>query len=99
EELGDYFIYKIFIDSKNKVWIATDGKGLACFDGQKYISYNKSSGLKSDIIYSVTEDALGNIWFSTADEGIYKYDGKTFTNYNLSEGLRQKTITAISCDG
>lgn len=99
QALGNYFIYKIFIDSKHKVWIATDGKGIACFDGHNYISYNKSSGLKSDVIYSITEDATGNIWFSTADEGIYKYDGKTFTNYNLSDGLRQKTITAITCDG
>ncbi|MEO5572327.1 MAG: two-component regulator propeller domain-containing protein [Bacteroidia bacterium] len=99
KELGDYFIYKIFIDTEHKVWIATDGKGLVCFDGQKYISYNKSAGLKSDIIYSIIEDAFGNIWFSTADEGIYKYNGKTFTNYNLSDGLRQKTITAIACDG
>ncbi len=77
----------------NKVWIATDGKGLVCYDGRKFISYNKTSGLKSNVIYTITEDAYKNIWFSTAEDGLYKYDGKTFTNFNLSDGLRQKTIT------
>ncbi|MEO8148154.1 MAG: two-component regulator propeller domain-containing protein [Bacteroidia bacterium] len=99
KEIGNYFIYNVFIDSKKRVWFATDGKGLTCYDQNKYTNYSIKDGLKSDVVYSITEDGGGNIWFSVSEAGIYKFDGKKFYNYNQSNGLRELTATGIVYDG
>ncbi len=99
KEIGNYFVYKVFVDSKKRVWIGTDGKGITCYDGTNFINYNKKNGLTSDVIYSITEDSKGNIWFSTLEGGIYKYDEKKFTNYTVLNGLSENTASSIIYDG
>jgi ligand-binding sensor domain-containing protein len=98
-QLGNYYMYDVFTDSKGRTWFATDGKGITCYDSGKYTNYNKTSGLGSDVIYSVTEDETGNIWFSTENAGLYKFDGKRFTNINQADGLRSLSISGIIADG
>ena len=96
--LGSNYIYKVFIDSKNREWFATDGRGITVLENNKFKTFNRQNGLKSEIIYSITEDKEGNIWFSTSDAGIYKFDGKNFTNYSLEDGLRSLSISALATD-
>jgi ligand-binding sensor domain-containing protein len=96
--IGSNYIYDIFKDSKNRIWFATDGKGITVMQDQKFTNYNESHGLKDEVIYSITEDIKGNIWFSTHSAGIYKFDGKKFTNYSTSNGLSDINISAVKTD-
>jgi ligand-binding sensor domain-containing protein len=96
--VGSSYVYSIYKDSKNRLWFATDGKGITVLDNGSYTNYDEKAGLKSDVVYSVTEDAKGNIWFSTRDAGIYKFDGKSFTNYSTVNGLSDLNISDVKTD-
>jgi ligand-binding sensor domain-containing protein/uncharacterized membrane-anchored protein YhcB (DUF1043 family) len=92
------YIYSIFVDSKNRTWFATDGKGITVYDNGKIINYTKNDGLKSEVVYQVTEDLKGNIWFITFNAGLVKFDGKKFTHFGLTEGLSDINITSLAHD-
>ncbi|MBB6610803.1 histidine kinase [Pontibacter sp. Tf4] len=97
--LGINYIYQAFIDSRNRVWFATDGKGLTMLQNGKFTNFSEKDGLLSRTVYSITEDRKGNIWLSTLNKGVYKYDGRTFRNYSLKDGLHDLNITGIAADG
>jgi ligand-binding sensor domain-containing protein len=96
--IGSNYIYNVFKDSKNRIWFATDGKGITVLDNGKYTNYDGDKILKDNHVFSITEDKQNNIWFSTSSAGIYKFDGNKFTNYNTENGLSNKNITAIKTD-
>lgn len=98
-EIGNYFVYKVFVDSRNRLWFGTDGKGITCLEGDTYTNYSKKNGLNSDVVYSITEDAEKNIWFSTLDGGVYRFDGKSLTNYTTENGLSDNTASSVIYDG
>lgn len=93
--IGSNYIYNIFKDSKNRIWFATDGKGITVLQDNIFTNYNEKQGLKDEVIYSITEDHKGNIWFSTHSTGVYKFDGKKFTNYSTANGLSDINISAV----
>jgi len=95
---GNNYIYSVFIDSRNRVWFGTDGKGISVLENSRFTNFDKVQGLKSNVIYSITEDSDGHIWFSTATAGIYRYDGKLLKNYSLGDGLSNLHITALLAD-
>jgi ligand-binding sensor domain-containing protein len=96
--IGTNYIYNIFIDSKNRTWFATDGKGIAVYDNGKITNYNQKQGLKSEVVYQVTEDRQGNIWFTTFNAGLVKFDGKQFRHFGVAEGLIDMNITSLVAD-
>lgn len=95
---GEIFVYDVFVDSKNRVWFGTDGKGLSCLNKGFYKSYNTIDGKSNIVVYSITEDKKGAIWFSTLSHGLYRYDGKQFYHLGIKEGLRDNEITGITTD-
>lgn len=95
---GTNYIYSIFQDSKNRIWFATDGRGLSMLENNQFTYYNDRKKIRDDHIYSITEDKKGNIWFSTASAGIYKFDGHVFTNYTEKDGLSDLTVSALKTD-
>lgn len=96
--LGNNFIYKVFVDSKNRVWFGTDGKGVTCYENGKFRNYSVDQGLKSKVIYSITEDKNGMIWVSSSGEGIYRYNGKSFRNISAAQGLSDLNVTSLAAD-
>ncbi|NDK56636.1 sensor histidine kinase [Pontibacter fetidus] len=96
--LGINYIYQAFIDSKNRVWFATDGRGLTMLQNGKFTNFSEKEGMQGKTVYSITEDKKGNIWFSTLNFGVCKFDGKTFRNYSLKDGLYDLNITSIAAD-
>lgn len=95
---GTNYVYNIFQDSKDRIWFATDGRGLTMLDNNNFTYYNDTKKINDDHIYSITEDKRGNIWFSTASAGLYKFNGKTFRNYVEKDGLSDLTVSALKTD-
>ncbi len=95
---GEVFVYDVFIDSKNRVWFGTDGKGISMYANGKFTNYTNFDNGRGKIVYSITEDKLGNIWFSTLSHGIYRFNGKVFQNVGIKEGLREVEIAGVTAD-
>lgn len=95
---GTNYIYSIFKDSRNRIWFATDGKGLTMLSNDRFTYYNNLDQIKDNRIYSITEDRKGNIWFSTSNAGIYKFDGKSFVNFGINEGISNLNISVLKTD-
>ena len=96
--LGTDFIYKAFLDSKNRTWFGTDGKGLSMLENGNISNYFEANGVPLKAVYAITEDLQGHIWFSTAEHGIFEFDGKKFAHLNVKEGIRDLEITGMATD-
>jgi ligand-binding sensor domain-containing protein len=96
--IGSNYIYKIYADRKNRLWFATDGKGITVRENGAFKNYYLKEGLKSNVVYSVTEDAAGTIWMSTANAGIYRLNGNDFESYTPNNALRDPAISSIIGD-
>ncbi len=101
------FIYSLFVDSDDELWIGTIGSGLNKYD-RKTNSFKriKQSKLNNEglNISAITEDKSGNIWIGTIGEGVSKYNKKTglFKRFDISEADPYKRInsnvTKMLCD-
>lgn len=96
--LGSNFIYKVFVDSQNRVWFATDGKGVTVFDKGAFKNFSLADGLKSNIIYCITEDSRKDIWISSSNTGIYRFTGKAFQSFAPHNGFRDLAISSLVSD-
>ena len=89
--LSNNTIRSMAIDKNNKIWIATQGGGLNCFDiySQKFTRYSlKKIGIPSDLndnVWAVTIDKQNNIWAGCDNGMLYKFDQtkQQFTHYKL----------------
>lgn len=84
-------VRSIYIDSKDRMWIGTEGLGLIEFDqNRKKIktNYSQNDGLCNNSVLNILEDQKGNLWLSTFD-GLSKFNiqNKAFTNYDQTDGL------------
>ena len=68
-----YGIQKLFVDSKERLWIGTR-QGLLLQSGDGRLEYI----VNDDYIYEIIEDSKSNLWIATRSAGMYKYtpDGR-----------------------
>lgn len=100
--LSSNYISGVFEDSRQNLWISTEGGGLCQLDQSRSVMtrFNTDNGLPSNMVYKVLEDQSGRIWISTAS-GLCLWDPKdrsliTFTKedglmtdqFNYSSGCR-----------
>lgn len=95
-DIGSNYINYIFPDSKDRVWFATDGKGLTLFEKEKFTSLKQRSSGLGNVIYRIVEDPFNNLWYSTYRNGIVKYNGSSFYNYTTEQGLSDINITGLA---
>jgi ligand-binding sensor domain-containing protein len=93
--VSDY-IYQVFIDSRERVWFATDGKGAAMLDESGFHHYDK--GLGSNVVYGFAEDREGKLWVNTQGDGLYSFDGESFHPIDSPIPIRDKNINCLSTD-
>jgi len=61
-------------DNANKIWLATNGKGLVSFDGENFVQYDKTNSLiQNNTVSDMVIDKNGDKWVST-------FGGLVFTN-------------------
>lgn len=84
------------VDSRGRIWIGTNGGGVAVLEQNKYRVFGIKDGLNSNLISSIAEDVEGNIWILSQNKNISKYDGKTFTSFpELNGKIALSGILAI----
>ncbi len=55
----------IFEDSKGRIWVGTNDKGVTVIEDEKILRYTKADGLASNSIRTFAEDAKGNVFIGT----------------------------------
>lgn len=96
--LGSDYIYHIMVDSRNRVWFATDGAGVCVYEHNLFLNYYHSKRFPSKVAYSLAEDKEHHIWVSTYNDGLFEFDEKKFTQYGLKNGLTDLAITSVGVD-
>ena len=67
-------------DQNGYLWIATQGGGLARYDGREFKVYTTLDGLLSNIVNTLMIDHENNIWMAHP-RGITKFDGRNFKKF------------------
>lgn len=98
ESIKNKYVYNILPDSRNRVWFATDGNGIALYANKEFKNIPGENEYGT-VVYKLVQDKAGNIWFSTFDKGLVKYDGKQFIHYNLDNGLSDMNISGLAVTG
>ncbi|MFW6301723.1 MAG: ligand-binding sensor domain-containing protein [Bacillota bacterium] len=100
-EISDNLIYDIMIDSKDRLWLATNnGLNLRGPDSPDFKQIFQESGNHSlpasSSFRTLFEDSKGRIWVGTVGGGIsyYNEDG-TFTTFLETDGLSGDLVTGI----
>lgn len=90
EGLPQSQVHDIVQDSIGYLWLATQGGGLARFDGDEFTVFNEKSGLKSNFINGllVSNDSL----YIGTHSGLSIYTKGKFSNYESPKIHRVKSI-------
>ncbi|WP_163320194.1 two-component regulator propeller domain-containing protein [Dysgonomonas sp. 520] len=81
-------VFTMKIDSKNNLWIGTDGKGLKCYNFKDQTSYTYESeltnlDLRQAKVHSIFEDVQGNLWVALYQKGVLMIPRKEKLFYNV----------------
>lgn len=96
DEPGNGYVYKVFRDSKGRIWFGTDGKGLILLENKQFRSFAEAAGITLKTIYSIAEDRRGQIWFCTDKDGLFRYDGQQFFRYDTKNHLHSLAFTGLA---
>ncbi|MFY0600503.1 MAG: response regulator [Cyclobacteriaceae bacterium] len=84
-------LISVFIDSRDKIWVGTNGGGLNLFDSNtgSFSQFGMNNGLPSNVIQGILEDKSGHIWLST-NQGLSMLNPSSmeFKNYSKTDGLQ-----------
>ena len=93
EGLPHNWIYDIYQDSQDRIWVGTWGGGLALRQKNGWRTFTKRSGLHCNEVTCIREDKDGCIWIAT-DQGLHIYeDGRI-----KEAGLTGKSILNMTFD-
>jgi ligand-binding sensor domain-containing protein len=95
---GDAPVVSMAVDSGGRLWIGTDGDGVAMYDGFTWTQYtvsNTSGGLLSDNVFFLTAFS-GVIWIG-GPNGISVYNSVTnqWSKFTTAEGLPTNDIRGV----
>ncbi|MBK8564379.1 MAG: histidine kinase [Saprospiraceae bacterium] len=95
-------------DPLGRIWIGTEGLGLAIYDGRDSLPlhfFSKRRGLAGNWIRDIATDPAGYVWVATTDGGLSRasyinqsLDNLRFENFGLAEGLPDLTVHALHFD-
>ena len=101
------FVQTVFVDSRDRVWVGIEGKGLCVLDRQRrgfsQISQASHPLLRSDDVWAFAETRDGSIWFGTFGGGLYRLDVAGHMSRFLPEdghadALPSENVLALAVD-
>ncbi|MGB1508196.1 MAG: ligand-binding sensor domain-containing protein, partial [Crocinitomicaceae bacterium] len=89
------YIWDVYHDTKNQIWMGTNGGGVSVYTGDKFRHFNEDCGLSNNFVWCIEEDQHGNMWFGTLGQGVCMFDGNNFYQLGLKEGFKATDINFI----
>jgi ligand-binding sensor domain-containing protein len=83
--IGSDYIYQLFTDSKDHIWMATDGAGVCMYQKKGYYHWNTFDSATNAVAYTITEDATGGIWAGTLYKNLFRFKSGQWTNVRKNE--------------
>ena len=87
----------ILEDHQQRVWIGTDGGGLARLTDDGFERFDESRGLSSLRVWALHEDADGGLWIGT-DRGLNVLRGGRISTLTTAHGLPDNLVNGIAED-
>ena len=92
-------------DRQQRVWLATDGQGLLCYDGKDVKRYFQEPE-RRNTVSDVCEDSEGRIYVATLNAGLFRLDGDTPVHIKGTESkhisvlyFNHRKHIMLGCDG
>jgi len=92
--LASNSVSALLIDSQNRQWVGTFGRGLHVFEAGQNTLLTQQDGLASNHIFSLAEDASGAIWIG-AQAGLSRFEDGRITTYGSDQQLAYRLIRHI----
>jgi ligand-binding sensor domain-containing protein len=101
------FVQTVFVDSRDRVWVAIEGKGLCVLDrarkGFAQISQASHPLLRSDDVWAIAETPDRQIWFGTFGGGLYRLDrdghmARFLPEEGQRDALPSENVLALAVD-
>lgn len=92
------YVYSIFKDSKQTIWLGTDGEGIISFSKDGTVNkYNEINGKELKTVYQIKQANSGKLFFATPDMGLIALDieKQVFKIYNTQNGLKSNNINGF----
>lgn len=89
----------LFLDSENRLWIASPGSPPYYYFEGKMKAYKDIENLKSYKIVSYGEDGTHGIWIATEGDGVFRFKDGKFKNFTIKNKLKSNYIYGILYDG
>lgn len=85
-------VLKLLQDRSGRLWVATYGAGVCCYDGAYFHTFSTAEGLAQDQVISLLEDRQGHLWFGTESRGLSRWDGEELETFTRADGLAEGRI-------
>jgi signal transduction histidine kinase/ligand-binding sensor domain-containing protein len=95
--LAGLVVRNVFRDRAGRLWIGTDGQGVARIDGLMSSLFTMKDGLVNDFVRAFCEDREGGVWIGT-DGGLSYWRNGTFSRFTPATGLIYGSIRALLLD-
>jgi ligand-binding sensor domain-containing protein len=92
--LATDYLYQVFIDSKGRVWFATDREGIDMLDEEGF--HHFKDNLTSHVVLGLAEDSKNQVWANVQNEGLFIFKGDKFEHFVVAGGLHNHDFSAIS---
>lgn len=79
-------------DSRNLIWIGTDGAGLISYDGDNFKTFNKFNDNEGFAISNIIEDSNNNLLIATSYNNVLLFDGQNFIKQIIFPTVIQKFL-------
>lgn len=110
--LGSDYVYQLFSSSDKRMWMATDGGGVAMYDGIEYHHWTVKDGLPVNVVYAISGDDSGHIWAGVLQHGLLRFNGhhwqplypfstsdNSTTSVTAIEALKYGQVVVVSEEG
>lgn len=87
-------IAAIVEDREKRLWIATNGQGVAVREGQTWRRVGRSEGLASAALTRMMVDRNGGVWIGSL-EGIYRLSGNRIERFGTPDGFTNNNVRDI----
>lgn len=108
KSISDNSVYKLFRDSKNRLWLGNKHQGLSLYqpeiDGFKHFTPQAYPDLKHGRVYDILEDSENQLWLGTRGGGLCQFipEQERFTcyqhNIDQPESLADDHVYSLALD-
>lgn len=81
-----------------RLWIGTSGRGLYCFEENRFHPVMLGEGYAPFDVRAICEDDQGNLWLGTSAGGLVQLRVQTMHVLRASRGLPESPVTALAVD-